>query len=58
MNRIIETENLHNINSYLIQYHKSVEQSKQLRDKIRDRLLTKNFKEIFNYDFVWEYWKK
>ena len=58
MNRIIDTENLETFNSYLIQYHKSVKQSGKLRDKIRNQLLNKNYKEIFNYDFVWEYWRK
>lgn len=58
MNRIIDSKNLDKFRSFLIQYHRSVENCEELRKKIRKILLEKNFKEIFNYDFVWEYWRR
>ena len=58
MNRIIDSNNLDKFRSFLIQYHRSVENCEELRKKIRKILLEKNFKEIFNYDFVWEYWRR
>ena len=58
MNKIIDSKNLDKFKSFLIQYHRSVKNCDQLRKKIRNSLIEKNFNEIFNYDFVWEYWKR
>ncbi len=58
LNRIIESNNLSNIKSFLIQYHKSIKNSVELRTEIRSEFKKNNFIEVFNYDFVWEYWKK
>ena len=58
LNRVIETNNLNKFGSFLIQYHRSVENSNELRKKIRQKLVKENYQEVFNYDFVWEYWIK
>ena len=58
LNRIIKTNNLNNIKSFLIQYHKSIKNSVELRTEIRSEFKKNNFIEVFNYEFVWEYWRK
>jgi FkbM family methyltransferase len=55
--RLIEKKKLNNIDSYLIQFH-PVEGSQKDIKKIRGIFLQHGFKQLFNYNYVWEYWSK
>jgi FkbM family methyltransferase len=58
LERIIKTNNLSKFKSLLIQFHPIDEESKKRREAIRQALKDKNFKEVYNFEFVWEYWIK
>ena len=53
LNEIINTGYIENINFLQIQFHSFVNDSKELRRLIRERL-RKTHKCIFNYPFLWE----
>jgi len=55
--RLIEKKKLNNIDSYLIQFH-PVDDSQLYIKEIRSGFLQQGFKQIFNYNYVWEYWSK
>jgi len=55
--RLIKKKKLHNIDSYLIQFH-PINGSQLDLKKIRKSFLQQGFKQIFNYNYVWEYWSK
>lgn len=55
--RLIEKKKLNNIYSYLIQFHPLDGSQKDL-SKIRGIFLKQGFKQVFNYNYVWEYWSK
>ena len=55
--RLIEKKKLNNIDSYLIQFH-PVDGSQLDIKKIRSVFLQQGFKQVFNYNYVWEYWSK
>lgn len=40
-----------------VQFHTFVENYVERRNKIQENLLSKNFKQKYNYDFVWESWE-
>jgi FkbM family methyltransferase len=45
-----------NINQLLIQFHQFVENADERRNRIREKL-KETHTEVFNYEYVWEYWK-
>lgn len=55
--RLIKKKKLNNIDSYLIQFH-PISNSQIDVKKIRKSFLQQGFKQIFNYNYVWEYWSK
>jgi FkbM family methyltransferase len=55
--RLIKKKKLNNIDSYLIQFH-PINGSQLDIKKIRKSFLQQGFKQIFNYNYVWEYWSK
>jgi FkbM family methyltransferase len=55
--RLIKKKKLNNIDSYLIQFHPISDSQIDIK-KIRKSFLQQGFKQIFNYNYVWEYWSK
>lgn len=55
--RLIKKKKLNNIDSYLIQFHPISDLQIDIK-KIRKSFLQQGFKQIFNYNYVWEYWSK
>lgn len=55
--RLIKKKKLKDIDSYLIQFH-PVDSSQRDIKIIRSVFLRQGFKQIFNYNYVWEYWSK
>jgi hypothetical protein len=58
LEKIIKSDSLKYFKSFLIQFHDIDTNSSEKRNFIRSQLLSNSFKEIFNYNFVWEYWSK
>jgi len=56
MNQIIDTGYISNINFIQIQFHNFVDNSKENRKYIREKL-SETHECIFNFPFVWESWK-
>jgi FkbM family methyltransferase len=55
--RLIKKKKLNNIDGYLIQFHPISDSQIDIK-KIRKSFLQQGFKQIFNYNYVWEYWSK
>lgn len=57
LKHLVDTENLSKINFLQIQFHNFFDNAPSMRETIREQLrLTHD--EIWNYDFVWESWKR
>jgi FkbM family methyltransferase len=41
-----------------VQFHNFIDNHIQRRSEIQNRLISQNFENIFQYDFIWESWKK
>jgi FkbM family methyltransferase len=54
---LIKRKRLNKIKSYLIQFHPN-SNSHQTINEIRKNFLKEGFKQVFNYNSVWEYWSK
>ena len=55
---MLKTGIINKFKNIQIQYHLGIEGDIERRDKIREGLEEKGFKEKFNYPFVWESWYK
>jgi len=58
LERIIKINNLSKFKSLLIQFHQIDEKSEKRRKSIIQALKDENFREVYNFKFVWEYWIK
>lgn len=56
LNKIISTGTINKISNIQIQFHRFINESKNMRAAIR-KLLRKTHKEIYNYPFIWESWE-
>lgn len=55
--RLNKKKKLNKISSYLIQFHQ-IHNYQQDIITIRNNFLKQGFKQVFNYNFIWEYWSK
>ena len=56
--RLIESNNIHKINKFQIQYHSFVTGYVNKRNYINEFLKNNNYKQIYSYEFIWEEWEK
>jgi FkbM family methyltransferase len=58
MEHMIKEDIIQKINNIQIQFHLGIENDQERRDIIQKELISKGFKNKFNYPFVWESWYK
>jgi FkbM family methyltransferase len=58
LEQLVTSDILNKLKYIQIQFHKGIDRCIERRDAIRDKLLSRGFKNRFNYDFVWEGWEK
>jgi FkbM family methyltransferase len=58
LEQLVTSDILNKLKYIQIQFHKGIDRCIERRDVIRDKLLSRGFKNRFNYDFVWEGWEK
>jgi hypothetical protein len=56
MEYMIESNIVNKIKNIQIQFHLGIENDIERRDNIQKNLISKGFKNKFNYPFVWESW--
>jgi FkbM family methyltransferase len=58
MEYMIESDIIHRFKNIQIQFHLGITNDRERRDNIQKNLLSKGFKNKFDYPFVWESWEK
>jgi len=57
LEHMIETGTIKKFKNIQIQFHLGIENDAERRNKIREDLISNNFKIKFDYPFVWESWE-
>lgn len=55
---MLENKSINKFKNIQVQFHLGIENDVTRRDKIRDGLIANDFKNKFDYPFVWESWTK
>lgn len=58
MEHMIKEDIIQKFNNIQVQFHLGIENDQERRDIIQKELISKGFKNKFNYPFVWESWYK
>lgn len=55
---MIENDMIKLVKKFQIQYHELTDNYSEKRSKINEYLVNNGYKQLFNYDFIWEEWEK
>lgn len=58
LKNMFDTNTINNFNNLQIQFHDFIENSNNMREEIQEMFYKFNFKNIYDYPFVFEAWKK